>query len=72
MTLEVCSTNPHLSHKPITAGVRGQEDRILRPRGLLQLKQEICWIQAVNGGGRKRLRQLTWMATGTSCPRWFR
>lgn len=39
VTLEVCAVNPNLSQQPITAGVRGQEDGVLRARRLLQLKE---------------------------------
>ena len=38
VTLEVCAVDPHLSQQPITAGVRGQEDRVVRAGGLLQLR----------------------------------
>lgn len=38
VTLEVCTVNPNLSQQPITAGVRGEEDRVVRAGCLLQLK----------------------------------
>lgn len=40
VTLEVCAMDPHLRQHPITAGVRGQEDRIQRTRFLLELKEK--------------------------------
>lgn len=40
VTLEVCVVNPNLCQQPITAVVRGQEDRVLRTGCLLQLKKE--------------------------------
>lgn len=37
VTLEVGAVNPNLCQQPITARVRGQEDRVLGAGGLLQL-----------------------------------
>lgn len=38
VTLEVGAVDPDLSQQPVTAGVRGQKDRVLRTGRLLELK----------------------------------
>lgn len=38
VALEVTTLHPHLRQQPITSGVGGQEDRVVRAGGLLQLE----------------------------------
>lgn len=40
VTVEVGAVDPNLRQQPITAVVRGQEDRVLRTGRLLQLKEK--------------------------------
>lgn len=46
VTLEVRAANPDLSQQPITAIVRGQEDRVLRTGCLLQLRKTKSFIHS--------------------------